>query len=169
MTGLDWRPEEARVFTGLFSQPFEALRVGDSYTTSGRTITETDVVMFANMTGDTLPIHVDRHWAEEFGMFGKRTANGLLTLSYAVGLLPLDIEHVVALRRIREVVFKRPTFLGDTIRSKIRIDRLSERGPFGSVISALQVINQDGDTLIRGSFDMLWKLDSVAPPPEDGR
>jgi acyl dehydratase len=92
-----------------------------------------------------------------------------LTLSYAVGLLPLDIEHVIALRRIREVVFKRPTFLGDTIRSKIRIDRLSERGPFGSVISALQVVNQDGDTVIRGSFDMLWKLENVAPPPQDGR
>ena len=151
-------PPESRFFTGMFSQRFEALQVGDTHTTQGRTLTETDVVMFAHMTGDTLPVHTDAHWAEQHAMHGRRTANGLLTLSYAVGLLPLDIENVVALRRIREVVFKRPAFLGDTIRANVRIERLIPRGPFGCVITSLRVTNQADEVILRGTFEMLWHL-----------
>jgi acyl dehydratase len=160
MTALAVDPETSapRVFTGMFSQPFEQLRVGDMHTTAGRTVTETDVVMFAHMTGDTLPVHTDRHWAEKEGMYGRRTANGLLTLSYALGLLPLDIVHLIALRRIREVVFKRPVFLGDTIRSRVRITELIDRGAFGCVVVSLQVVNQDDQTVLHGLFELLWKL-----------
>src|SRR4051794_25587333 len=144
----------------LFSQAFEDLREGDTFATQARTITETDVVMFANMTGDTLPVHTDRHWAEEHGMHGQRTANGLLTLSYTVGLLPLDVDQVVALRRMRDVVYKRPVFLGDTIHARGRIERLVRFEHFGCVTTTLRSVNQHGDVVVRGTFEMLWKLGS---------
>jgi acyl dehydratase len=153
----------SRLLGGMFSQRFESLRVGDGYTSQGRTLTETDVVMFAHMTGDNLPVHTDAHWAERHGMHGRRTANGLLTLSYAVGLLPLDIEHVIALRRICEVVFKRPAFLGDTIRAQARIQRLIPLGSFGCVVTSVHVINQNDEVVLRGTFEMLWKLGESSP------
>ena len=49
------------------------------------------------------------------GPFGERIAHGMLVLSYAVGLVDFDPERIAALRRIREVVFKRPVAIGDTI------------------------------------------------------
>ncbi len=147
---------------GFFSQRFCDLRVGDSFVTQGRTLTETDVVHFAHMTGDNLPVHTDRHWAQEHGLYGQRTANGLLVVSYTVGLLPLDHQHVVALRRIRDLTFKRPALLGDTIRGAGRIERLLELGPFGMVVCSLKTLNQHDEVVVRGSFEMLWSRDDPA-------
>jgi 3-hydroxybutyryl-CoA dehydratase len=146
----------------LFSTRFEDLVVGVSFTTPGRTVTETDVVNFSQWTGDTLPVHTDRHWAEQHGLYGRRIANGLLTLSYTVGLLPLDHQRIIALRRVRELVFKRPVFLDDTIHGQGRIDRLLRLDPFGCVVTSLQSVNQDGEIVMRGIFEMLWRLDPAA-------
>lgn len=145
---------------GFFSRTFDELAVGHTFTTAGRTISETDVVNFASWTGDTLPIHVDRHWAEEHGMYGRRTANGLLVVSYTVGLLPLDGQKVLALRRVRELVFKRPTFLGDTIHGRGEIQRLLRHEHYGCVVTRIDSVNQHGEVVVRGRFEMLWCLDN---------
>jgi acyl dehydratase len=55
-------------------------------------------------------------------------------------------------------VFKRPVFLGDTIRSRVRITELIDRGAFGCVVVSLQVVNQDDQTVLHGLFELLWKL-----------
>ena len=65
----------------------------------GRTITEADVVAFANLTGDHHPQHTDAPLGRQ-GPFGERIAHGMLVLSYAVGLVDFDPERIVALRRI---------------------------------------------------------------------
>ena len=80
----------------------------------GRTITEADVVAFSALTGDWHPQHSDAVWAAQ-SAFGERIAHGMLVVSFAVGLVDFDPERVIALRRIRDVVFKRPVRLGDTI------------------------------------------------------
>jgi 3-hydroxybutyryl-CoA dehydratase len=87
---------------------FDGLKPGQRFTTRARTITESDVVAFATLTGDLHPQHVDADWAAA-SRFGERVAHGMLVLSYAVGLVPLDPDRVVALRRVREAVFKRPS------------------------------------------------------------
>jgi acyl dehydratase len=84
------------------------------FTSRARTITEADVVAFSALTGDWHPQHSDAVWAEH-SSFGERIAHGMLIVSFAVGLVAFDPERVVALRRIRDVVFKRPVRLGDTI------------------------------------------------------
>ncbi len=91
-------------------------------TSRGRTITETDIVAFSALTGDHHPQHTDAQWAAETP-FGGRVAHGMLVLSYAVGLVPLDPERVVALRRIEDAVFKRPVRIGDTIRVEAKLAR----------------------------------------------
>jgi acyl dehydratase len=139
-----------------WSAPFEELQVGQRLSTRGRTVTETDVVSFAALTGDWHPQHADASWAAQ-SRFGERIAHGMLILSYAVGLMPLDPERVLALRRIADVVFKRPLKLGETIRADGRIAELTALdGELGLVGCAWSIRNQDDALLCRARIDVLW-------------
>lgn len=143
----------------------DGLEVGDVISTSGRTITEADLVSFASLTGDWHPQHADASWAAE-SPFGERIAHGMLVLSYAVGLLPLDPDRVVALRGLRNVVFKRPTRIGDTIR--VRSTVAGARPIDGStalVEMSWKVVDQAGATLVRAQVDVVWRLASGDPEP----
>ena len=59
--------------------------VGEKFTTLSRTVTETDVVLFAGITGDMNPIHTDRSYADSLP-FHSRIAHGLLGAGIATGL-----------------------------------------------------------------------------------
>ena len=114
--------------TNPFAQEFDALEGGERFVTQGRTITESDLVSFAALTGDFHPQHVDASWAAS-SRFGERIAHGMLVLSYAIGLLPIDPERVVALRRVSDVVFKHPVYIGDTIHVEGELARTPRSTP----------------------------------------
>ncbi len=145
----------------MFSQPFEALEAGQRFTTRGRTVTEADVVAFAGLTGDFHPQHTDADWAEE-SVFGERVAHGLLVLGLAAGLVPFDPERVLALRRVRDAVFKRPVYLGDTIHVE---GRLAEVTPIdeaaGLVAIALTVSGGGGRTVARIVVEVVWRREGA--------
>ncbi len=82
--------------------------------TSGRTITETDVVVHAGHTGDFYPHHVDAHWAAQ-SAFGQRIAHGTLILSVAAGLAAGEINPVSFSYGYDRVRFVSPVHIGDTI------------------------------------------------------
>jgi acyl dehydratase len=86
-----------------------------------RTITESDLVSFAAITGDWHPQHVDADWAAN-SRFGERIAHGMLVLSYSIGLMGFDPDRVVALRGIDGLTFKRPVAIGETIRVEADVD-----------------------------------------------
>jgi 3-hydroxybutyryl-CoA dehydratase len=142
--------------------PFEALEVGQQFTSRGRTVTEADVVSFAALTGDWHPQHCDAEWAGA-SPFGERIAHGMLVVSMAAGLVPFDPGRVVALRRVADATFKRPVRFGDTLRVEGRIDDLAP-GPEGAglVTFAWNVVNQDGRTVSRARVEVLWKRDTAA-------
>ena len=150
----------------LFARDFDSLTVGDRFVTSGRPVTESDVVAFAALTGDRHPQHTDVRWAEG-SLFGERIAHGLLVLSFAVGLVSLDPERVVALRRVRDAVFKQPVRLGETIHVDGRIDELApiDRA-LGLVLSTWKVCNDRGSTAVRARVEVLWRRDRPAVPDE---
>src|ERR1700690_1518177 len=97
-----------------WSDPFERLQVGQRLESSRRTVRGTDVIVFSALTGDWHPQHCDPEWAAR-SPFGERIAHGMLVLSLAVGLVPLAPERVLALRRVSDVVFKRPVRLEEVI------------------------------------------------------
>ena len=149
----------AETITGAqldWSAPFDELQPGLTFATRGRTVTEADVVGFASLTGDWHPQHTDAVWAEE-SAFGERIAHGLLVISYAVGLVPFDPIRVVALRRIADVVFKRPLLFGDTISVK---GNLAELRPIsdeaGLATFAWNVLNQNEKAVCRARVEVLW-------------
>jgi 3-hydroxybutyryl-CoA dehydratase len=144
-----------------FEHDFDGLEAGARLVSRGRTITESDVVSFAALTGDWHPQHADAHWAEN-SAFGERIAHGMLVLSYAIGLLPLDPERVVALRGIRSVVFKRPVPIGTTIHAEAEVTGtrpLDES--HGLVELALKIRDADGRLVARAAIDALWRREQA--------
>src|SRR6185436_6250166 len=131
--------------TVTWSAPFEELEAGQPFTTRGRTVTEADVVAFSALTGDWHPQHSDAVWAAD-SAFGERIAHGMLIVSFAVGLVAFDPERVVALRRIRDVVFKRPVRLGDTIHVEgTEAERREVDVETALVTWNWRIVNQDGE------------------------
>ena len=144
----------------MLSEPFERLRTGATFTSHGRTVTESDVHAFATQTGDLHPQHCDADWASR-SAFGERIAPGMLVLSYAVGLVGFDPERVMALRRISDAVFKRPVKLGDTIHVEGAVAELTEVGDeAGLATIVLRIVNQDGRLVCRAKVEALWKRDA---------
>ena len=89
---------------------FDDWSVGEKFTTAGRTITETDVVMFAGMTGDYNELHTNRDFMEKDKQFGQRIAHGLLGLAVSHGLLSRMgfLEKTPIAFRIESWQFKDP-------------------------------------------------------------
>ena len=138
---------------------FDDLRVEDEFETLSRVITEDDVLSFAALTGDLHPQHVDAEWARE-SLFGQRIAHGMLVLSYAVGLIPLDPDRVVALRALRDVVFKRPVRLGDAIRVRGSVEDLTGVNDSAGVVRCRwSVVNQRHELCVRADVDIVWRRD----------
>ena len=136
---------------------FDELRIDDAMESSGRTITEYDVVSFASLTGDWHPQHADAAWAEE-SPFGRRIAHGMLVISYALGLLPIDPRVVLALRSMDGVVLKRPVGLGDSIRVRAKVAELRPLGDeTGLVTLAVRIVNQADELVARMSIVVLWR------------
>jgi 3-hydroxybutyryl-CoA dehydratase len=139
------------------SRDFDRLEVGAGFRSQGRTITETDLVSFATLTGDFHPLHTDVEWAAE-SEFNGRIAHGMLLLSYCVGLVPLDPDHVLALRGFERIAFKRPVRIGDTIRvegnieSKVELDALT-----GLVVFAWKIVNQRSEVVALAKVRVVWR------------
>jgi 3-hydroxybutyryl-CoA dehydratase len=142
---------------GLFARGFGELAVGDRFATAGRGIAERDILQFAALTGDGHPQHTDPDWAAS-SRFGEQIAHGLLVLSFAVGLLPLDPGRIVALRRVGDAVFKQPVKIGDTVHVEgeiVRTQGLDEDQ--GLVEVRLRIVNQAGRLVVRTNVELVWR------------
>jgi acyl dehydratase len=145
------------VAADLFRSGFHQIEIGDRFLTSEREISERDILDFAALTGDSHPQHVDPEWAAG-SRFGEQIAHGLLVLSFAVGLLPLDPERVVALRRVGDAVFKQPVMIGDTLHVEGEIARTKElASEHGLVEARLRIVNQHGRLAVRATVELLWR------------
>jgi 3-hydroxybutyryl-CoA dehydratase len=145
---------------GLPPEVLDGLKVGDTFSSPGRTITEADLVSFAALTGDWHPQHSDATWAAG-SRFGQRVAHGMLVLSYAIGLVPLDPARVVALRGVSEVVFKRPVYIGDTIRVESRVEEARPLDHENAIVNLRwRILNQSGQ-VARARLAVVWRLGSA--------
>jgi acyl dehydratase len=148
---------------------FEDLPLEKKFVTSGRTITEADVVAFAGLSGDFNSLHVDETFAAATG-FGGRIAHGLLVLSVASGLTTrLPVLHALqpSLLGMTGVTchWLAPTRIGDTIRVELTFieAQLTRSGTRGRVTERRVARNQDDVTVL----DSQWTL-LVATRPSAG-
>lgn len=135
---------------------FEDLSVGMKWESSGRTITEADVVNFAGVSGDFNPLHMDDEFARRT-LYGKRIAHGALVLSVVTGLrqrMGLFDDTLIGFLEIRSWRFLKPVFIGDTIRavSEVRELREASKADRGVIVQHVQVRNQRGEIVQEGEF-----------------
>jgi acyl dehydratase len=137
---------------------FEEYEVGQSMTTRGRTITESDIVQFGSLTGDFNPMHFDDEYMQGH-MLGKRVAHGMLTVSYAVGQayqLGFMEQTVLSFRSI-EMKFSTPIYIGDTVHVELSVNEVKEakRLGGGTVTFGVRIVNQDGKAAQKGEWVVL--------------
>jgi acyl dehydratase len=139
------------------TRDFDRLEEGGRFRSRGRTITEADLVAFSSLTGDFHPLHTDAEWAAE-SEFGGRVAHGALLLSYCVGLVPFEPEHVLALRGFERVAFKRPVRIGDTIHVEGELESKQELdAAAGLVVFGWKIVNQRGEVVALAKARVLWR------------
>jgi acyl dehydratase len=136
---------------------FDDLVVGDEWETARRTVTETDVVLFAGLSGDFNPLHVD-HSSATNNPFGRPVAHGLLGLAIATGLTSQAPRvDTLALLAILEWKFHRPIAFGDTIHAVSKVESLEPHahGRRGVVTWHRRILNQDGHVVQEGRTQTL--------------
>ncbi len=141
---------------GMYFEEFEA---GQKIISAGRTVTESDIVTFAGLSGDYTQIHTDAEFSKNTP-FGQRVAHGLLGMAIASGLAAQTgvLEGtVLAFREITEWKFVKPIFIGDTIHVELEVreTKAMPRIGGGSVALVLQLKNQHADVLMKGTWSVL--------------
>ena len=139
---------------------FEEFEVGLDIKTAARTITETDIVNFAGLSGDFNFIHTNADAAKDTP-FGQRVAHGMLVASIATGLAVQQgfIDGTTLAFRELEWKFTKPVFIGDTVHVAIKVTETKPMPRLGGglVTFDARVVNQDGDPVHKGVWKMLIK------------
>lgn len=122
---------------------FDQYKLKDTRETSGRTITETDIVIHAGQTGDFFPHHVDAEWCKT-QPFKQRIAHGTLIFSIAVGMTANRINEVAMTYGYERLRFLEPVFIGDTIKVTVTVkDKRDHKKPgYGLVTELVETFNQ---------------------------
>ncbi len=149
---------------------FDELAVGDCWESRCRTITETDVVNFAGMTGDYDRLHVDHEYAKQTP-YGRPIAHGLLGLSLLAGLSSTaPAMQTKAFLGIGEWKFLRPLFIGDTVRVKTEVTDLNSKNRRqGRVTWHRQLLNQENEVIQQGQFETIVSCASLRVRRDDGQ
>ena len=131
------------------------MQAGDSASFT-KTVTETDVILYAGITGDFNPAHVDDVEAKK-GMFGGRIAHGMLSAGFISNVLGTTLPGPGTIYMGQELRFTKPVFIGDTVTATVTVQELNlekNRVKLETVVK-----NQDGEDVITG-------FATVMPPRE---
>lgn len=139
---------------------FEDLNEGDSATTPGRTITETDIVNFAGISGDYNRIHTDEAFASQMH-YGQRIAHGVLGLAVSSGLVtrnPGAQQHMLVAWLGITWEFKRPILIGDTVCviQTVKSKQPARKPEAGIILFDIQVKNQRGKVCQEGEWKVMY-------------
>ena len=132
---------------GLYFEDFE---VGREFETAGRTITESDVVLFAGITGDWTELHTNAEFAKST-IFGQRIAHGALIFSITTGLLVrlgFIEKTVLAFYGVDRLRFTKPVFIGDTIKAVGKVVEKEDKGGYGVVTIECKTVKQTGEVVM---------------------
>lgn len=136
---------------GLYWEEWE---IDAEFESPARTVTEADITLFAGLSGDYNPLHVNEEYCKNT-IFGGRIAHGPLVYAIAAGLLfqlHLYDDTLIAFLGFEDLRFTKPVKPGDTIHARIKVleKRESSRPDRGIMKRRLQVFNQRGEVVQEG-------------------
>lgn len=119
--------------------------------TYAKTVTDADVVLFAGITGDSNPVHLDQEFAKKT-LFEGRIAHGMLTASFISTVLGTKLPGPGCIYVSQNLKFKAPVRIGDTVRARATITAIDQER--GRVI--VETVCRVGDTVvIEGEAELL--------------
>jgi phosphate acetyltransferase len=142
------------------NRTFDEIRVGDEASLQ-RTLTERDIQLFAVMSGDINPAHVDPEYAKN-SLFHEVIAHGMWGGSLISTVLGTMYPGPGTVYIDQTLHFSRPVTLGDTITVKVRVKEKFERTRH--VVFDCECVNQEGRTVIRGTAEVLAPSEKVRRP-----
>jgi 3-hydroxybutyryl-CoA dehydratase len=124
----------------------DELKVGDSAELS-KTVSETDIYLFAGITGDFNPAHVDEEYARRT-FFGTRIAHGLLTAGFISAVLGCRLPGPGAVYMRQELSFLGPVRIGDTITARVEVLEIDREKGRARLLTTCD--NQEGKRVLTG-------------------
>jgi len=115
---------------------FEDLKLGQESTLS-KTVTEADLVAFAEVSGDRNPVHLDAAYAAKT-MFKERIAHGMLSAAYISAVFGMQLPGPGAIYMSQNLMFKAPVKIGDTVVTTVKVTELipeMRRAKFSTICS----------------------------------
>lgn len=137
--------------------PFEQLTIGTKASLT-RTLTDEDLLLFAKVSGDTNPVHLDEAFASST-QFAGRIAHGMWTASLISCALATRLPGPGGIYLGQELKFMRPVKVGDTVTVELEIIDINPRRKRATV--ATNVVNQDGKTVVKGQAEVMPATDKV--------
>ena len=133
---------------GLYWEEWE---IGAGFESPARTVTEADIVMFAGLSGDYNPLHINEEYCKQT-QFGGRIAHGPLVYAIAAGLifqLHLYDDTLIAFLGFDSLKFTKPVKPGDTIHARLKVleKRETSNRERGVMKRELKVLNQRGEVV----------------------
>jgi 3-hydroxybutyryl-CoA dehydratase len=128
---------------------FEDLAVGQT-ATFGKTVTDADIVMFAGVSGDTNPVHLNQDYAAKT-MFKGRIAHGMLSAGFISTVFGTKLPGPGAIYVSQNLRFKAPVRVGDTVVAKVELVELipeKKRAAFKTTCSVGDTVVIDGDATL---------------------
>jgi 3-hydroxybutyryl-CoA dehydratase len=116
-----------------------------------KTVTEADVVLFAGVTGDLNPAHIDQTWAEA-SRFGGRIAHGMLSASFISTVLGMKLPGPGTIYLTQSLRFVAPVMIGETVTARVEV---AEVMPKRRIRLTTTVVKQDGTVVIEGEATVL--------------
>ncbi len=136
----------SRDFKELNGYFFEDLEQGMSAIFS-RTVSEADILMFAGVSGDTNPVHLDAEYAAST-MFGGRIAHGMLSAGFISAVFGTRMPGPGCIYLSQSLKFKAPVKIGDTVVAKVTVTELKpakRRAVFSTVCTVGETVVLDGE------------------------
>ncbi len=127
----------------------EDLKVGDTASFS-KTVTEADIVLFAGVSGDTNPVHLDQDFAATT-MFKGRIAHGMLSAGFISTVLGTKLPGPGAIYLSQSLKFKAPVRPGDTVKATVTITEIlpeRKRVTLATVCTVGDAVVIDGEAVV---------------------
>ena len=112
-----------------------------------KTVTEADVTLFAGVTGDFNPVHVDAEAAAQ-SRFGERIAHGMLSAGFISAVLGMRLPGTGSIYLSQSLRFTKPVRIGDTVTARVEV--VEVLATKRRVRLATVCRNQQGETVVEG-------------------
>jgi acyl dehydratase len=136
---------------------FDEISIGQTATYT-KTVTAQDLALFAVVSGDANPVHLDEEYASQT-MFKGRIAHGMLTAGLISAALAMELPGPGTIYLGQSMRFQRPVRIGDVITVELKVLEKDDEKKFVKIETT--ALNQDGKPVVTGTADVMAPTEKV--------